>query len=126
MGKAVTGTVCPSVQSELLADDQVLANEAVGRKVINRNQLLLGPPSRSPSSLSQLVICPMSIVAQQNRKSPLSYGHFQPNQDFYQQCYEAKNLQTWCVSPLFFQGIFDGKCTCTEFPIFATNHNSFH
>lgn len=35
----------------------------------------------------------MSMVAQQNRQSTLSCGHFQPNRDFRQQCYEAENLQ---------------------------------
>lgn len=51
------------------------------------------------------------------------------NQDFYQQCYEAENLQTWWVESVssFSQAVFDEKyLTCTEFPILATNHNSFH
>ena len=77
----------------------------------------------------QLVMYPMSTVAQQNRKRPLPCGYFQSNQDFYQQCYEAENLQTWWVESVssFSQAVFDEKyLTCTEFPILATNHNSFH
>lgn len=51
----------------------------------------------------QLVTCPTSLTAQQDRKSPLSCSHCQPNQDFYQHYYAAENLQHdgWKVFSLF-------------------------
>lgn len=57
----------------------------------------------------QLVLCPMSIVVQQNRQSTLSCGHFQPNQDFCQQCDKAEDLQIWWVESVssFAQPVFD-------------------